>query len=186
MNTLMFTGSDAGLLQPGLDGLEVHEDLALVVGRCRARRSRRRARWPRTAARSTGPADPPAARRSGRRRGSSARPRRPATRRRRRDCLASRSAARSAGRCARARFAVHSAHRADVAACSRQRADARDGEVVLQLVDVAIAMEIDEIDDLVVSLTSSCLLSSAISAILLPVFDRAARPDRPTRSTMPR
>ena len=38
---------------------------------------------------------------------------------------------------------------ADVAACSRQRADAGDGEVLLQLVDVAIAVDVDEIDDVV-------------------------------------
>ena len=32
MKTLMLHGSDAGLRQVRLDGLEVHEDLALVVG----------------------------------------------------------------------------------------------------------------------------------------------------------
>ena len=81
----------AVLLQVRLDRLEVHEHLALVVGRRRARRSRRRGSSPRTAATPTGSADRPAARRSGRRTGSSARPARRASRRRRPDCRACRS-----------------------------------------------------------------------------------------------
>ena len=93
----------AVLLQVRFDRLEVHEDLPLVVGRRRARRSRRRGSSPRTAATPTAPADRPAARRSGRRTESSARPARRASRRRPPDFPACRSAARSAGRCAASR-----------------------------------------------------------------------------------
>ncbi len=107
----------AVLLQVRLDRLEVHEDLALVVGRAArvelavANRRLERRGFPQTRA------DRPAARRSGRRTGSSARPPRPASRRRRPGGLASRSAGRSAVRCGSISARVHSAHARTSSAC---------------------------------------------------------------------
>ena len=96
-------GQPAVLLQVRFDRLEVHEHLALVVGRRRARRSRRRGSSLRTAATPRDPADRPAARRSGRRRESSARRARRASRRRRPGLPGVSISRRSAGRCAASR-----------------------------------------------------------------------------------
>ena len=139
----------AVLLQVRLDRLEVHEHLALVVGRAArvdlavADRRLERRRLPQVER--IDRLHVVVAVEQDRRRALGAEPVAVDDR----DARASRSAGRSAGRCAasRRRSTRRSAGRPP--ACSRQRADAGDGEVGLQLVDVAVAVGVDEVDDVV-------------------------------------
>ena len=70
----------------------------------------------------------------------------------------------------------------------RQRADARDRQVLLQLVDVAIAIDVDEVDDLLHdgSVPPFALLGSRSSVrVRLNTLKRASTEANPSRSTDP-
>ena len=72
-----------------------------------------------------------------------------ASRRRRPDCRASRSSRTFCRPMRRISSAHHSAQRLTSSACSGQRADARNREQRLQLLEISLAVDVDEVDDVV-------------------------------------
>ena len=137
-----------GLLQPGLDGLEVHEDLALVVGRAArvdlavAHRRLKRRRLPQVHRVDRLHVVVPVEQH--RRRAGGAEPVGVDDRVARRldqptFCIPMRSQL----------VGGPLGAPAHVGLMLRQRADAGNGEVALQLLDVAVAMKVDEVDDVV-------------------------------------
>ena len=144
----MLTGSLPGLLQVRLDGLEVHEDLALVVGRAArvdlavADGGLKRRRLPELDG--IDRLDVVVAVEEDRRRAFGAEPVAID------DGVAGRFEEPDIGQA----DAAHLVGRpfgaaAHIAGMLRQRADARNREVSLQLLDVAVTIGVDEVDDVV-------------------------------------